>query len=74
MDMVLKEAKAMQRIYKGKPSSDPSYQIQQLVGNDKHLLENVIDMSGEYKNEIKRLNELNSENYKIDGQKPSFME
>ena len=74
IDLVMKEAKAMQRVYQGKPTSDPSYQIKQLVGNDKQLLDNVIDMSGEYKNEIKRLNDLNADDYKIDGQKPSFME
>ena len=74
MDTILKEAKAMQRIYKGEAANSPSDAMKQLIGNDKQLLENVIDMSGEYKNEVKRLNNLNDDSYVIDGQKPSFME
>ena len=74
METILKEAKAMQRIYKGESANSPSDAMKQLIGNDKQLLENVIDMSGEYKNEVKRLNNLNDDSYVIDGQKPSFME
>ncbi len=74
METILKEAKAMQRAYKGKSGSGPSDAMKELVGNDKQLLENVIDMSGEYKNEVKRLNDLNHDDYIMDGNKPAFME
>lgn len=74
MEQLLKEAKIMQKLYKGKPSKSTSDAIQELVGNDKQLLENVIDMSSEYEKETKRLNDLNKDNFVIDGIKPDFME
>lgn len=74
MEMILKEAKEIQNRYKGSQSSNPSDAMQKLIGNDKQLLENVIDMSGEYKNEVTRLNSLNKNEYILDGQKPVFME
>lgn len=102
IETVLKEAKIMQKAKeKTKNTSDA---MQQPVGNDKELLENVIDISakyqdelnklndlqkeyvidnekskinqtkGEYNSEAKRLNDLDNDNYAIDGDKPSFME
>lgn len=74
VQMILKETKLSQK--KSKPSylKEPSEAVQQLVGSDKELLENVIDMSSEYKNEAKRLENINKDKYFIDGQKPLFME
>ncbi len=73
VETILKEAKAMQRARSGH-SNGPSDAMKELIGNDKQLLENVIDMSGEYKNEAKRLNDLKHDDYIIDGNKPAFME
>lgn len=47
--------------------------VEGLVGNDKELLKNVIDMSDQYESETKRLNMLEKSEYVIDGQKPEFL-
>ena len=44
-----------------------------LVGNDKELLENVIDLKDQYTNESERLNAIENKDYKFDGEKPNFM-
>ena len=48
-------------------------EVEGIVGNDKELLKNVIDMTNQYENENKRLNSLD-EDYMHDGSKPDFME
>lgn len=48
-------------------------EIEGIVGNDKDLLKNVIDMTNQYENENKRLNSLDDD-YMHDGNKPDFME
>ena len=52
----------------------PSEAIEGLVGNDRELLKNVIDISERYEHENKRINSLEDENYLHDGNKPEFME
>ena len=73
MQEILKDAKLRQKrnAIGAKP---PSEAIEGLVGNDRDLLKNVIDMSEQYKNENKRINSLENENYLHDGKKPDFLE
>ena len=52
----------------------PSEAIEGLVGNDRELLKNVIDISEQYESESKRINSLEKEIYTHDGTKPDFME
>lgn len=70
---ILKEAKMQQKKDTLK-SKAPSQAIEGLVGNDRELLKNVIDMSEQYENENKRINSLNDEEFLHDGTKPGFME
>lgn len=70
---ILKEAKIQQKKTLIK-SKAPSQAIEGLVGDDRELLKNVVDMSEQYENENKRINSLNNEEFLHDGAKPSFME
>jgi len=72
MQDILKEVQA-QRNKSLKSQLQPSKAIEGLVGNDKELLKNVIDMSDQYENETKRLESLEKEGYSIDGDKPEFL-
>lgn len=54
--------------------NQPSKAIQGLVGNDKELLENVIDLTDRYESENKRLHSLDNEDVMHDGEKPEFLE
>ncbi len=65
---VLKEAELMQK------QKRPSKAIQELVGDDRELLKNVIDITDQYESESKRLENLEEQNYIHDGTKPDFME
>ena len=70
---ILKEAKLQQKknAISKKP---PSEAIEGLVGDDRELLKNVIDISEQYESENKRINSLDDETYTHDGTKPDFME
>lgn len=73
MEEILKEAKLLRK--KGnKGINQPSEAIEGLVGNDKELLKNVIDMSDRIESETKRLDELKDNNYVYDGERPEFMD
>ena len=69
---ILKEAKLQQK--KKAISKPPSQAVEGLIGDDRELLKNVIDISEQYKNENKRINSLEDENYIHDGFKPDFLE
>ena len=71
MQKILEEAKLQQKKNKNKVHSEA---IRGLVGNDKELLKNVIDMSETYESEKERLNKLENHEYSLDGVKPDFME
>lgn len=73
MQQILKEAKLHQK-KKSISSKAPSEAIEGLVGNDREMLKNVIDMSQQYENENKRINSLDDETYLQDGTRPDFME
>ena len=73
MQQILKEAKLHQK-KKTVNFKAPSQAIEGLVGNDRELLKNVIDISEQYENENKRINSLDEENYTHDGTRPNFME
>ena len=62
MDQILKEAKLHQKKDAIKTKA-PSAAIEGLVGNDRDLLKNVIDMSEQYENENKRINSLDDGDY-----------
>ncbi|MBQ8847440.1 MAG: OmpA family protein [Candidatus Gastranaerophilales bacterium] len=68
MQEILKEAKLFQ-----KKSALGSSQVEELIGNDRELLKNVIDMTNTYESETKRLNSLDDFDYMHDGQKPDFI-
>ncbi len=70
MQEILKEAQFLRQ---NKKYTNPSKAIEGLVGNDKELLKNVIDMSEQYENENKRLDTLDND-YMHDGNMPDFME
>lgn len=70
MQEILQEAKELQN----KKSRKPSEAIEELIKDDREMLNNVIDLSGTYENENKRLQQIENENYTYDGQKPDFME
>ena len=70
MQEILKEAK----MYQKKSSIKASEAIEGLVGNDRDLLKNVIDMTNTYEVETKRLNSLEDFDFIHDGKKPDFME
>lgn len=74
MQEILKDAKIMQKKEELNKVKPPSEAIENLVGNDKELLNNVIDISGRYENENKRLKNLDDNTYSQDGKKPDFME
>lgn len=69
MQEILKEAQLTQR----KNRLKPSQAIEELVGNDRELLKNVIDITDQYENESKRLDLLEEDNYTYDGIKPDFI-
>jgi len=69
MQEILEEAQLMQKKNKVKPSKA----IEELVGNDRELLKNVIDITDQYENESKRLDMLEENNYTHDGVKPDFI-
>ena len=71
MQKILKEVKNQQnkKIIK-KSHSDA---VEGLVGKDKELLKNVIDMSDQYSSEVERLNSLGDDEYIFDGLKPEFI-
>ena len=73
MQEILKEAK-LYRQKKSQYIKPPSEAIEGLVGNDKELLKNVIDLSSQYKNENERMKSLTDENYLHDGKRPDFLE
>jgi chemotaxis protein MotB len=73
MQEILKEAKLKQKKDALK-SKAPSAAIEGLVGDDRGLLKNVIDLSEQYENENKRINSLDDDNYLHDGIKPEFLE
>jgi len=70
---ILKEAKLQQK-KNAIGTKAPSQAIEGLVGDDRELLKNVIDMSEQYENENKRINSLEDEDFLHDGNKPDFME
>lgn len=73
MQEILKEAKLKQK-QDALKSKAPSAAIEGLVGDDRSLLKNVIDLSEQYENENKRINSLDDDNYLHDGIKPEFLE
>ncbi|MBR5303745.1 MAG: OmpA family protein [Candidatus Gastranaerophilales bacterium] len=73
MQQILKEAKLHQK-KNAINSKAPSQAIEGLVGNDREMLKNVIDMSEQYENESKRINSLDDDSYLHDGARPNFME
>ena len=74
MQEILKDAKIMQKKEQLNKRIQPSEAIENLVGNDKELLNNVIDISGRYENENQRLKNLDNEDYTQDSKKPEFLE
>jgi len=68
---IMKEVKINQQRTNFKKASEA---VEELVGNDKQLLKNVIDITDQYENEKERLESLDSPNYIHDGIKPEFME
>ena len=73
MQEILKEAKLHQK-KSAINTKAPSAAIEGLVGNDREMLKNVIDMSEQYENENKRINSLKDETYIHDGIKPDYLE
>lgn len=74
MQEILKDAKILQKKEQLNKNNPPSEAIENLIGNDKELLNNVIDISGRYENENKRLENLQKDTYTQDSKKPEFME
>lgn len=52
----------------------PTRAIEGLVGDDRDLLKNVIDMTEQYESENQRIKSLDDEEYLHDGTRPDFME
>lgn len=73
MQEILKEAKLHQK-KSAINSKAPSQAIEGLVGDDREMLKNVIDMSEQYENENKRINSLDDDTYLHDGTRPDFLE
>ena len=73
MQEIIKEVQVEQKKAKIQ-SKQPSQAVQGLIGNDKELLQNVIDLTDQYENENKRLDSLKSGDFMHDGSKPEFME
>ena len=70
---ILNEAKLAQR--KNVPGiRPPSKAVQSLVGDDRDMLKNVIDMTEQYENEKERINSLGDDDFIHDGNRPDFME
>ncbi len=67
---ILKEAK--ENIKKSR--TQPSQAMQELIGDDRELMNNVINLSDTYESENKRLEQIENENYTYDGEKPKFIE
>lgn len=72
MQEIIKEVQIDQK--KARIQKQPSKAIEGLIGNDKELLQNVIDLTDQYENEDKRLDSINKNDYMHDGVKPEFME
>ena len=72
MQEIIKEVQIDQK--RAKIQKQPSKAIEGLVGNDRELLQNVIDLTDQYENENERLDSIKKENYTHDGIKPDFME
>ncbi|MBR3605486.1 MAG: OmpA family protein [Candidatus Gastranaerophilales bacterium] len=70
---ILKDAKLQQK-KNAITKKPPSEAIEGLVGDDREMLKNVIDISEQYESENKRINSLDDETYTHDGAKPEFME
>jgi len=70
---ILKEAKLEMKKRKS-PRSNPSEAVQELIGGDRELLKNVIDLTDSYEIETKRLEQLKNGEFIYDGKKPEFME
>ncbi|MBQ9149323.1 OmpA family protein [bacterium] len=70
---ILKEAKLKQR-KNATNYNTPTEAIEGIKRDDRDILKNVIDMSEQYKEENKRINSLDDENFYHDGNKPDFME
>ena len=73
MQEIIKEVQIEQKKV-NMQKKQPSKAIEGLIGNDKELLQNVIDLTDQYENENKRLDSLQSGDYMHDGSKPEFME
>ena len=73
MQEIIKEVQIVQKKV-NMQEKQPSKAIEGLIGNDKELLQNVIDLTDQYENENKRLDSLQSGDYMHDGSKPEFME
>jgi len=67
---ILKDAKEAAKKAK---TAHPSQAVEQLIGNDRELLNNVINLSDTYESENKRLEQIENENYTYDGEKPKFI-
>lgn len=70
---ILKEAKDNFKKRKS-PRNNPSEAVQELIGGDRELLKNVIDLTDSYEIENKRLEQLKNGDFIYDGKKPEFME
>ena len=73
MQEIIKEVQVDQKKAKIQ-DKQPSKAIESLVGNDKELLRNVIDLTEQYETENKRLDSIKTGDYMYDGAKPEFME
>mgnify|MGYP004506211705 FL=1 len=70
MQQILKEVKANEN----KKYNNPSEAVENLIGDDKALLNNVIDLSNTYESENKRLEQMDNPDYVYDGDKPNFLD
>ena len=73
MQEIIKEVQVEEKKAKIQ-DKQPSKAIESLVGNDKELLKNVIDLTDQYETENKRLDSIKTGDYMYDGAKPEFME
>lgn len=73
MQQIIGEVRKANR-NKKQVQKEPSEAIEHLIGNDKEMLNNVIDLTDTYNLENKRIELLESNDYTYDGNKPDFME
>lgn len=73
MQEILKDAKNINE-RKNYIDTERSQLDNRLIGNDKELLKNVIDLTGTYEAESKRLEMLEKDDYMHSGRKPEFTE